>query len=589
MTDEDKDSKTSSKCPKQTSMFPGLPAPAAPPAPKAEPKKLTLSAKKAALLRQGNSEVMVDGVPRLVLPTRWEQLQPKIEGNNVSLRTIIRPVHEAMDVIRDIIEYLKTTGGCQVLVMRADTGSGKTTFLNTLPHYMKDVNFYTQTIDLQILSEEEFGQQLWDIPTASEGINLIILEGREKPESISDRYIQIVLAHINRFARTRRVPLLFVVPTIEDQVARSWCAHGTKVGDLIPQQKLYGGSTWYNFPGVPKDKYIEIAEETVRVLNSPYTLVEFGVSSDEIKSWVDVAPTIGRFIEILANRVSDRRRRARLHLKGRREHIWIVYCSPNIRHYDHTFLVIDGLVQDEKLKVSPPKLITNSSDTLLATSWKQGSQWNKLVNTVNFLDVRLINMPIITTVAAALAYGDDLLLHSFKETPLSNYRDYITTEMGTTTADWNKSLSKRRLQSKNAIESLERTNLFRLLRGLPAEEQRGGVPESAIGIAQYRHLRDNTSENELHYYLGKALQDLLEYHQFPGFVGVETESHFVPDEASPIPDITIHTETDIYALEFHFLRKQITSSEMSRYALTNVIEKYMKGLSHLSSLLNTIE
>jgi hypothetical protein len=73
-----------------------------------------------------------------------------------------------------------------------------------------------------------------------------------------------VLANINRFARTKRVPLLFVVPTIEDQVARSWCEHGTKVGDLIPQQKLYGGSRWYNFPGVSKEKYIPIAEETVR-------------------------------------------------------------------------------------------------------------------------------------------------------------------------------------------------------------------------------------------------------------------------------------------------------------------------------------
>jgi ABC-type transport system involved in cytochrome bd biosynthesis fused ATPase/permease subunit len=107
---------------------------------------------------------VLEGIPRLVLPTRWEQLQPKIEGNDVSLRTIINPVHEAMDVIRDIVEYLQTTGGCQVLVLRADTGSGKTTFLNTLPHYMRDIDFRTQTMDLQTLSEDDFGKQLWNIP-----------------------------------------------------------------------------------------------------------------------------------------------------------------------------------------------------------------------------------------------------------------------------------------------------------------------------------------------------------------------------------------------------------------------------------------
>jgi hypothetical protein len=251
--------------------------------------------------------------------------------------------------------------------------------------------------------------------------------------------------------------------------------------------------------------------------------------------------------------------------------------------------VLDGLVQDDKLKVSPPKLITSSSDTTLAMHWRQGTQWNRLVNTVNFLDVRLINMPTITTVAAALAFGDNKLLQSFKNTNLSIYKQLITDELGSVDIDWSQPLAERRLQAKNAIESIERTNLFRLLRGLPAEEQRGGIPETPKLIAQYRHLRDNASETELHLYLGKALQGLLEYHQFPGFVGVETEQPFVSHEPSPIPDIIVHTDTDIYALEFHFLRKQITSSEMARYALTKVIEKYMKGLSHLSSLLSTIE
>jgi len=64
---------------------------------------------------------------------------------------------------------------------------------------------------------------------------------------------------------------------------------------------------------------------------------------------------------------------------------------------------------------------------------------------------------------------------------------------------------------------------------------------------------------------------------------------FVLDQSDPVPDITIHTDTDVYALEFHFLRKQVASSEIQRYALKNVIDKYMKGVPHLRSLLETIE
>jgi len=549
-----------------------------------QPKKLTLDFMSRAYSYQPSDE-FVQAVPSLILPTRWEHLQPQIEKKNVSIRTIIQPIPRAMNVIREIIEYLKTTGGCQVLIMRADTGSGKTTFLNTLPHYIQDVTFYIETIDLQTHSESEFGEELWDIKTSLEGINLIILEGREKPESIDDKYIQVVLAHINRFARNRRVPILFVIPTIDEQVARNWCAHGSKIGDLIPEQRLYEGSRWYNYPSVDQVQYVEIAEGTVKALNPPHVLTDFGVSPDEVENWAKTAHTIGAFIEILASEASARRRRARIPLRGPREHVWVAYSSPDLRHYDHTFLVIDGLVQDEKLKASPNKLVPHSTDNTLAAFWRQGKEWEKLVATINFLDIRLVNLPITTVVTAALVYGDESLLQSFKDAQLNDYRESIPDEMRVQVSDWSQQLSARRLQTKNARDSMERANLFRLLRGMPAEPQKGGVPESPKLLAQYLHLRKKANERELHYYLGCTLNDLLQYHQFPGFIGIETEEPLIQGESSPVPDITVHTKTDVYALELHFRKQQIASSQVARYALRNVIEKYMKGLSHLRSQL----
>lgn len=549
-------------------------------------KKLKIDSQKL-LSSAKRSDNIVQAIPRLVLPTRWEHLQPKIEDNSV-LRNIIRPVNQAMNVIRDIVEYLRTTGGCQVLVIRADTGSGKTTFLNTLPYYMQDVVFHTQTLDLQPLTDKEAGNALWSINTYQDGINLVILEGREKPESISDAYIQVILANINRLARTRGVPLLFVIPTIEEQVARSWCDHGMRVGDLIPEQQLYEGSRWYNFPGVPKDNYIEIAEETVRALNPPSNLYDFGISSDDVKSWVDTAPTIGKFIEILANKISFRRSATTVAFTGKRERIWIVYCSPDLRHYDHTYLVLDGLVQDEKLRVSPAKLIPPNSDTPTSKHWRQSPQWPRLVASINYLDVRLLNMPITAVVTAALAYADEKLLDSFKHARLADYRQQIPTDWSTEQINWDEPLVMRRLQAQNARESIGRSNLALLLKGIPAEQQRGGKLESAQLLAQYLHLRDHASESDLHYYVGRALDDMLRYQQFQGFIGVETEEPLVPGQVAPVPDITVHTETDVYALEFHFLRKQATASEVSRYAIQNVIDKYMKTLPHLSSILDTI-
>jgi len=562
----------------------------------AQPKKLKLDSKLKrstdtfpdSAQRKGSV-----GIPQPILPTRWEQLQRSIENRDVNkdvlLSTIIRPVDQAMDVIREIVEYLQTTNGCQVLVIRADTGSGKTTFLNTLPHYMQDIGFDIQTIDIQNLEENEFGPELRGVKTSSTGINLIILEGREKPESIPDKYIQVVLANINRFARHRSVPLLFVIPTVEDEVARSWCDHAIKIGDLIPEHKLHEGSRWYNFPGVPKDEYIEIASRTIRALNPPYSPVDFGVSPDELKNWVNTASTIGRYIEIIASKISTRRRATALPAsRGRKEHVWIVYCTPDLRHYDHTYHVINGLVQDEKFKVSPAKLVPPDSDTPYSKNWRQSLQWTKLVATINFLDIRLINFPIIAAVTAALTYGDDDLLQSFKKARIRDYKEDIPDEMKVGNIPWDKSLAARKLSPQHARDSLGGTNLFSMLRGMSAQQQKGGNLESVNILAQYLHLRKHASESDIHYFIGCALKDLLEYDQYPNFLGVETEEPLIQGQQAPVPDIAIHTRTDVFALEFHFMRKQVAPSEISRYALNNVIDKYMKTLPHLNSLLETI-
>lgn len=566
------------------------------------PKKLTIEPNKLASINEKfrESRDTINGIPPLELPTRWELLQPKIDNQKISARTIIQPIPKAMSEVRNIAEYLRTTGGCQVLVVRGDTGSGKTTFLNTLPIYMQDIGFKVSTIDLEPIEAESFYEELNKLEIGSENINLIVLEGREKPESITDKYIQILLSNINRFSRAKRVPLLFVIPTIEEQVARNWCDHGIKIGDLIPKMRLHEGSRWYTFSGVDRSKYKEIVEETVRALNPPYDLYSFGVSPTDANSWSENSHTIGQFIETLASRVSALRGVSSTSHEGRKNHIWVVYCCPDLRHSDHTYLVVDGLCKDDKLQASPTKLIPLNSSTTFSKNWREHPQWARFVSTINYLDVRLINFPISTLVTAAMTYCDDDLLQSFKETRYVDYRDSVPKEMlflaeeteetdkGKEKFDWNQPLVERRLQVQNARDSIAKTNLFFLLRGMPAEQQRGGKPESLSSYIKYLHLREKVHEEELHYYIGCALRDALDHFNFPDLIGVENETPIIRGESSPEPDITVHTSSDVYALEFHFRKVQIAPSEASRYAVKNVIDKYMKGLSYLRSFLATI-
>lgn len=551
------------------------------------PMKLTLDASVKARLQQGVEKQNTSSIPPLVLPNRWEHLQPRIEGSKVAVRTVIRPVERAMIIIRNIISYLETTGGSQVLVMRADSGSGKTTFLNTLPDYMPDVKFNKEVIELENVEVEDFNPELQSRQTINDGINLFILEGREKPESVNEKYVQVVLSNINRFARNRRVPIIFVIPTTDANVARLWCEQGATIGDLIPEGKLYEGSRWYEFVGILKDQYINITKETVEALNPNRTLFDY-ISPDEAKDLVKTASTIGRYMEIVATKVSGRRDQTRIVSRGRREHVWIVYCSPDLRHRDHTYQVVDGLCQDEYLRVSPIKLITESANTPIERNWRQPDEWAKLIAAVRFLDVRLINLSVVTLVTSALTYGDDVLINSFKQTKLKDYREEIEREFGKLDLPWEDALIERAQKEENARISMEGSNLYALLRGTPAESQRGSDTDNAKVYARYLHLRKVIGDNmsQLHSFLALTLDNLLKYSQFPDFVGIETEEPLIPGQIEPKPDITIHTENDVYIIELHFTRDQITPSEVRRYAVERVIPKYIRGISYISAQLD---
>lgn len=281
--------------------------------------------------------------------------------------------------------------------------------------------------------------------------------------------------------------------------------------------------------------------------------------------------------------------------RGKQDHVWIVCVAPDTRQFDHTYLVIGGLCRDEQLHVSAIKLIPPGAETSYDKDWKDPLKWRKLITTISLLDIRIINLPIVTVVTTALTFGDTNLLQSFKTTKLEAYKAEILKEFPNEVPEdadkqrewWNQSLAGRRFQLQNARDSLERTNLYYLLRGMPAREQKR-LPESAKLYAQYLHLRKQTNARELHGLLGQALMASLKDNRFPGLISIPIETPFIDGQTDPVPDVTIRTETDNYLLEFNFMQKRITPSEMARYTLRECIEKYMRGLPYLVSVLKDI-
>ena len=263
----------------------------------------------------------------------------------------------------------------------------------------------------------------------------------------------------------------------------------------------------------------------------------------------------------------------------------MIFVSPEYGQYDRMYHVVNGFVKKSTtLQIAQEKLLDTNSDNTQTRKWRTSSEdWLKFMTATTFLDVRVIHVPIKTANAAVLAFGSPELLDKIKKMKLRSYRSTIEQYFRIRDIDWDQPLLKRKLTKENAGKSIGRTNLYRLLRGLPAEPTKGGNPESPLDFALYRYIRDEITETKFHYYIGLALKYHLETERFPNLLDVATEHSYLPYQQAPKPDVTVYTAETDYLLEFHFTNTPIAASQVATYTV-NKVEQYMTNLTHLRSL-----
>ena len=135
--------------------------------------------------------------PPLVLPTRWEALE--IEARKgCAAKTHNHPGSGRHSQIGSELRQILDTGIGRVLVISGVTGSGKTTFLNSLHLFIDGVTVHTiknlKTIDRR----EDVENALAALRREQDRISIVVLEGKETPGSLRDSEIDILLTTINQ-------------------------------------------------------------------------------------------------------------------------------------------------------------------------------------------------------------------------------------------------------------------------------------------------------------------------------------------------------------------------------------------------------
>ena len=219
------------------------------------------------------------------LPDRYDMLARKAVGQ---LSQIISPVEGALDQIDSMHADMRASSRGSFLILRGDSGTGKSTFIHTIGLFRDDVETIT------FPKEHDVGDALRSLIPTKHKLRVVVFEGREALTDVSKELLEKSIHSVNSFVRTAEGERTIVAwPVNRDDLAASLAGLSAEIG----AEALTGlGDPVYKFQGPPKEQYVSIANKTLALLNQGETLHDLGISDGRAAELVGESPTIGVFL-----------------------------------------------------------------------------------------------------------------------------------------------------------------------------------------------------------------------------------------------------------------------------------------------------
>lgn len=517
---------------------------------------------------RGETDIYLDNpvplyFPPLILPSRWEALEAEAEKRKVSLKPIIIPVQKAIAEVEKELQRIKETGMGRLYVISGMTGSGKTTFLNSLYLFLDHVGVHS--IKSMSMDKREFVENaLAVLRREKDKRSVVVLEGKEAPGAMKSDEIDVLLTTLNTDFRSGvGRSTLFVIPTTSQAVAQEIGDRAARIGGMTSKDKLF-----YVFNGPSRNEYVTITNDTLRALNESRTLLEYGISDQIAKGVAEASDTIGSF---MANCYTEiQKKRASLEefatgVKRKRIHLWMVFCSLEDtarRNHDIIRSLTIGDFQHAQVK----RLLTGDSKE--AKYWEDKQE--AFAQAAQYLDLRIMYLPLRTANAIATAYGHKEFIEQLKKQKLETgdrilkreaVRDSAQESLGSTAIGaflGKGGFTDRDVARRGQINDRQRA-IFKEIVNLSTKDDK--APNAMIAAC----LRDWSKDPELKVSTQLALNSTL----------------------SLIPDIAIVSPTDIYCLELKWRSSLLREGEVVRETAERVKE-FAEELPELKNLLTTL-
>ena len=439
---------------------------------------------------------------RLVLPKRFEVLEQEAAAKSADLKQLVHRVDEAANRIDQLLRQVKDGGVGRFELFLGASGSGKTTFLRTLPKFFNGVTVAVVPRDVPLSGVAEKIRREY-LP--SERQCLWIMEDRDnlRVESASARDF---FESLRVLFRQPEGKVVVVWPITDGDSAQWLSASAWDVGrdSIVDLSKgLYG------FKGLPKRQFYEVADTTCRSLNQGQSLEAFGLSAAVADPLAAESETISEYYTRLEAKSAIINDHFRSVLKDKvLPRVWVLVAGDESTELDRT---VATLTQGTENRVDIDRLLeyldNPELDAAYLKPWKK--RRDDMAYLMRKLDVRLFSLPPNAALAAIRAFGSDKV------------RDRLNQKTGS---------------DASAVDAIEKTKVFRVLRGdsAPSSIVRSTDPKTA-----HEYLRAQQAatkeDKDLNRALGAAIGKALEKAGVKAPVRVEKSA----DQGNLTPDVWI--------------------------------------------------
>lgn len=353
---------------------------------------------------------IMNTLPKLELPKRWEFLEQRALAAGLDPSQFVERVPHAADRIDYLLQRVRTGGGGLFEVFYGLSGSGKTTFLKTLPKHFQNIRLISFPKDAALADLPEF--ILGSHAPGETAARIILVERRDNPLPGDLGSVADTFANLLETFRDPRGAVLVLWPITREPSARQIAAEAWETGrDSMVDTQSRG---FYQFMGLSKDRFYSITDTTTRNLTGD-GLEAFGINVEVAADLVRGNETIADFFSAVDLHAEEQREKTWSVLKAHvRARLWIILPGDLPSAIRST---VSSLTQGSRNRVDldlVAEFIDQPDNTAIyVADWK--ARRAAMAHLLRAIDLRLFPLPPNVSLAAIRVFGDEKIRSVLKQ------------------------------------------------------------------------------------------------------------------------------------------------------------------------------